>query len=186
MTTRYSTRRRVIRSVQLLFETPSGVETRHGLIFQELATGPVSSLVSYWGSAKFWIPHDLSNQSLTPTCCPLDNHLHLCSPSSKMTTIQYLSSTLNSTLEGLINPQTAVYGADLYKGVDPSQLNVFEQWWLQWYIYWGNPVIATGIMSFVLHEVSFLLIQARHVFQLTCFCPRVARLLWPRHPMGHH
>lgn len=25
---------------------------------------------------------------------------------------------------------------------------------MSWYQYWGNPIIATGIMAFVMHEVS--------------------------------
>lgn len=61
---------------------------------------------------------------------------------------------VNQTLASAFNPQTSTYGADLYAGTDPSLLNMFEKAWMQWYIYWGNPVIATGIMSFLLHEVS--------------------------------
>jgi methylsterol monooxygenase len=66
-----------------------------------------------------------------------------------------LYNTFNSTLEGLVNPQTAVYGADLYKGVDPSSLNWFEQQWANYYMWIGNPVIATGLMSFLLHEIVY-------------------------------
>jgi hypothetical protein len=25
---------------------------------------------------------------------------------------------------------------------------------MNYYLYWGNPIIATGIMSFVMHEVG--------------------------------
>ncbi|KDN41609.1 putative ERG25-C-4 methyl sterol oxidase [Tilletiaria anomala UBC 951] len=69
--------------------------------------------------------------------------------------MDYIATTLNQTVEALINPTTPVYGADLYTGVDATTLNIFEQWWLKWYVYWGNPVIATGIMSFVLHEIVY-------------------------------
>ncbi len=31
-------------------------------------------------------------------------------------------------------------------------LNVFEKAWLAWYAYMQNDVLATGIMSFALHE----------------------------------
>lgn len=67
-----------------------------------------------------------------------------------------MSSTYNSTIGAIINPTSAHLATfdDLYKGVDPTELNYAEQLWLQWYMYWGNPVLATGIMSFVLHEVS--------------------------------
>jgi len=34
-------------------------------------------------------------------------------------------------------------------------LNYFEKMWLAWYIYMQNDVLATGIMSFVMHEVVY-------------------------------
>lgn len=45
--------------------------------------------------------------------------------------------------------------ADLYAGTDFSKLNWAENLWAQWYLWIGNPVIATGLMSFLLHEVRF-------------------------------
>jgi methylsterol monooxygenase len=42
---------------------------------------------------------------------------------------------------------------EFYKGTDLSSLNWFEQQWAAWYIWIGTPVIATGLMSFLLHEV---------------------------------
>lgn len=59
----------------------------------------------------------------------------------------------NATVAAAFSPTTPVYGADLYTGTDLSSLNVFERAWMNWYMYWGNPVIATGIMSFLMHEV---------------------------------
>lgn len=44
---------------------------------------------------------------------------------------------------------------DLYGGVDIADLNWLERSWAAWYIWIGNPVIATGVMSFLMHEVSF-------------------------------
>jgi methylsterol monooxygenase len=41
----------------------------------------------------------------------------------------------------------------LYTGVDFSQLSWFERQWANWYLWIGNPVIATGLASFLLHEV---------------------------------
>jgi len=41
----------------------------------------------------------------------------------------------------------------LYAGVDYSSLNWAEQKWVAWYVYWANPVIATGLLSFLMHEV---------------------------------
>jgi hypothetical protein len=45
--------------------------------------------------------------------------------------------------------------ADLYAsaGTDFSQLNWLEYQWASWYMFCGNPILATGIASFLLHEV---------------------------------
>ncbi|THU99901.1 hypothetical protein K435DRAFT_855270 [Dendrothele bispora CBS 962.96] len=40
----------------------------------------------------------------------------------------------------------------LYSGVDSSSLNWAEQKWVAWYVYWGNPVIATGLLGFLMHK----------------------------------
>jgi methylsterol monooxygenase len=42
----------------------------------------------------------------------------------------------------------------LYADIDIGGLNWFEKQWMAWYIWIGNPVIATGLMSFLMHEVS--------------------------------
>lgn len=34
-------------------------------------------------------------------------------------------------------------------------LNYFEKMWLAWYTWMGNDVLATGIMSFVIHEALY-------------------------------
>lgn len=34
-------------------------------------------------------------------------------------------------------------------------LNVFERLWAAWYAYLQNDVLATGIMSFVMHEIIY-------------------------------
>lgn len=52
---------------------------------------------------------------------------------------------------------------DLYATTDVASLNILEKAWMNWYQYWGNPIIATGIMSFLLHEVS------SHIFTRICF-----------------
>ncbi len=41
----------------------------------------------------------------------------------------------------------------LYADTDLQSLNWVEQQWMAWYIWIGNPVIATGLMSFLMHEV---------------------------------
>ncbi|GAA5976849.1 hypothetical protein JCM11641_000889 [Rhodosporidiobolus odoratus] len=44
---------------------------------------------------------------------------------------------------------------DLYAAIDLSQLSWAEQLWAGWFNYVGNPVLATGILSFVMHEVVY-------------------------------
>ena len=41
----------------------------------------------------------------------------------------------------------------LYANTDFSKLNWLETQWAAWYLWIGNPIIATGLMSFLLHEV---------------------------------
>ena len=43
---------------------------------------------------------------------------------------------------------------ELYGGADFSSLSWFEQQWANWYIWIGNPVAATGLLAFIVHEVS--------------------------------
>lgn len=42
----------------------------------------------------------------------------------------------------------------LYGGMELSQLSWMERTWASYYIWMGNPIIATGLLSFVLHEVG--------------------------------
>jgi hypothetical protein len=62
---------------------------------------------------------------------------------------------------------------ELYPGLtDFSSLNWFEQQWVAWYVWIGNPIIATGLMSFLLHEVCrrvvyFLTGRANRMFGFT-------------------
>jgi methylsterol monooxygenase len=42
---------------------------------------------------------------------------------------------------------------ELYAGTDFSTLNWVERQWASWYLLIGDPVIATGLASFLLHEV---------------------------------
>jgi methylsterol monooxygenase len=45
--------------------------------------------------------------------------------------------------------------SELYtaSGTDFSKLSWLEANWAAWYLLIGDPVIATGLMSFLLHEV---------------------------------
>jgi len=44
---------------------------------------------------------------------------------------------------------------ELYAGTDFSSLTWFEQQWVAWYVWIGNPIIATGLASFLLHEIVY-------------------------------
>jgi methylsterol monooxygenase len=58
-------------------------------------------------------------------------------------------------------PELSAYKS-LYADTDYSRLNYLEQAWVSWYVWFDNPVIATGLMSFLIHEVRFLLLQDYH------------------------
>ncbi|KAG9084785.1 C-4 sterol methyl oxidase [Ceratobasidium sp. 370] len=47
--------------------------------------------------------------------------------------------------------------AQLYEaaGTDFSKLNWLESYWAAWYLWIGNPIIATGLMSFIMHEFVY-------------------------------
>jgi len=45
---------------------------------------------------------------------------------------------------------------EAYTGTDFSSISWLEHQWVAWYVWIGNPVVATGLMSFLLHEVLLL------------------------------
>ena len=53
-------------------------------------------------------------------------------------------------------PAHQMTSAQLYAnaGTDFTNLSWVEQQWAAWYLWIGNPAIATGLASFLLHEVS--------------------------------
>lgn len=63
-----------------------------------------------------------------------------------------LTMSFNATFAGSSSHHTA---SQLYAtlSVDYTQLNWFERQWMAWYLWIGNPLVATGIASFILHEV---------------------------------
>ncbi|TIA74669.1 hypothetical protein E3P91_00828 [Wallemia ichthyophaga] len=72
-----------------------------------------------------------------------------------MEALQSISSGFNAFNASSLIPQAELQGEDLYTGYDLSQHNLLERAWASWYIWWGNPVIATGVMSFLMHEVIY-------------------------------
>ncbi|KAF7328927.1 Methylsterol monooxygenase [Mycena venus] len=45
--------------------------------------------------------------------------------------------------------------AAMYSDVDYASLSWIEQQWMAWYLYIGNPILATGLMSFLVHEIVY-------------------------------
>lgn len=64
----------------------------------------------------------------------------------------------NSTVNAAASHKTA----QLYANTDISQLNWFEQQWVAWYLLFSDPAIATGLMSFLMHEVHFSALLSRN------------------------
>jgi methylsterol monooxygenase len=44
----------------------------------------------------------------------------------------------------------------IYADTDFSSLSWLEQRWVAYYVWIGNPIIATGLMAFLMHEVCTL------------------------------
>ncbi|PFH49532.1 hypothetical protein AMATHDRAFT_62994 [Amanita thiersii Skay4041] len=57
---------------------------------------------------------------------------------------------LNATVAAANSLQETLYG-----GLDFSSLTWLEKQWVAWYIWIGNPIIATGLMSFLMHEIVY-------------------------------
>jgi hypothetical protein len=45
----------------------------------------------------------------------------------------------------------------LYANVNIEALSWAEKSWVNWYLWIGDPSVATGLMSFIMHEVSSFL-----------------------------
>ena len=54
-------------------------------------------------------------------------------------------------------PAAQLSSAELYAqaGVDVNALNFAEKAWMNWYLFFGNAALATGVASFLLHEVHY-------------------------------
>ncbi|KAI9736272.1 MAG: C-4 sterol methyl oxidase [Cirrosporium novae-zelandiae] len=62
-----------------------------------------------------------------------------------------MNATLNAT--SLLSPSAETYWASFEEISKYNvHLNLFERLWAAWYAYMQNDVLATGIMSFVMHE----------------------------------
>lgn len=61
----------------------------------------------------------------------------------------------NSTSTLLSAPPETYWGSFDEISKYNVHLNVFERLWAAWYAYIQNDVLATGIMSFLMHEVVY-------------------------------
>ncbi|KAI9635254.1 uncharacterized protein MKK02DRAFT_24942 [Dioszegia hungarica] len=57
--------------------------------------------------------------------------------------------------EHLVTVNATTAQNQLYPGVDLLGLNWLERTWASYYIWMGNPVLATGLLSFVIHEIVY-------------------------------
>lgn len=71
---------------------------------------------------------------------------------------------------------------ELYTGTDFASLSWVERQWANWYLLIGDPVIATGLASFLLHEVRTRLTLATDP---TIDVNPTDRLLWTLRPLDH-
>jgi hypothetical protein len=79
-------------------------------------------------------------------------------PSLVLLTASVDETTMDTALHLLQNATTLLVEASK-RNTHPSlydlgvmtigELNWMERWWVEWYCWWGNPVLATGVMSFV-------------------------------------
>ena len=77
-------------------------------------------------------------------------------PPSLLSCQKFSSGWATMSLNATIAQSAAhITSAQLYAGAgtDFASLNWFEQQWAGWYLWIGNPIIATGLASFLLHEV---------------------------------
>jgi methylsterol monooxygenase len=65
-----------------------------------------------------------------------------------------LANALYHNATTFIVAASTLHTHELYPGLDATALNWLERLWMNWYSWFGNPILATGIMSFAMHEVS--------------------------------
>lgn len=59
---------------------------------------------------------------------------------------------LNATSITSYTPASVLYAQ---AGTDFSKLNWFESQWAAWYLWMENPILATGLMAFIMHETVY-------------------------------
>ena len=96
---------------------------------------------------------DFSSQQPTPPCSPVVQH-HVRYASKAFRSLS-LSHSRNST-SSLFGPAPDTYWGQFEEVSKYNvHLNFLERMWAAWYAYMQNDVLATGILSFVMHEVVY-------------------------------
>lgn len=64
---------------------------------------------------------------------------------------------MNSTISSSLNSTTAADYYTVFEEVSKINvhLNIAERLWAAWYLWWQNDTLATGIMSFLMHEIVY-------------------------------
>jgi methylsterol monooxygenase len=68
--------------------------------------------------------------------------------------MDFLSKHAPAVAEQLVITNATTTREMLYPDVNFETLNWAERMWADYYISMGNAILATGLMSFLLHEVS--------------------------------
>jgi hypothetical protein len=94
----------------------------------------------------------------TCECLVASTHYLYCNFDLKLTYAWYRNSTIIFSSIG--SDPVPVNGGSYWDNLDSIKnattgLNYWEQLWAAWYLYMQNDVLATGIMSFVMHEVVY-------------------------------
>lgn len=86
----------------------------------------------------------------------VNGYVHVCTPdcTRASTRIDVLYSQRNSTSFYSSSPDT-FWGKYEEIGAYNVHLNTFERLWAAWYAFMQNDVLATGIMSFLMHEIVY-------------------------------
>lgn len=74
-----------------------------------------------------------------------------------MTSRSTTLSSLNSTVVSGLNASAPIDYFSVFEEVSKINvhLNVAERLWAAWYLYMQNDTLATGIMSFMMHEIVY-------------------------------
>jgi len=78
------------------------------------------------------------------------------SEANKALQLTLIHSNATFLLEHALPHQTGTYWGQFEEISKYNvQLNYFERLWAAWYAFIGNDVLATGIMSFLMHEIVY-------------------------------